>query len=166
MSDRRKIRGWVAGLAWMLSLAFCATLAAKEWKGATPGETKRPAVLEKFGKPTREFSGGGKLSDGLNYKNQQRIKGSKEANFYFDKNGVLFRIDVFPAQDIDRKKIEETYGKGFQERVTPKGFPFFLYEKDGLAVFFDKDGQKVLSVSFSAASGSPASTSPSPEKEP
>ena len=141
---------------WVGVLAWASALSAKEWKGAVPGETKRVEVIEKFGKPTREFSKSGKLSDGLNYKNERRVKGTKESNFYFDKNGILFRIDVFPAQDIDRKKVEETYGKGFQERVTPSGHPFLLYAKDGLAVFFDKDGKKVLSVTFTVPASSPA----------
>lgn len=162
MGAHRNISGlWVVGLS--LGLVFLlspgAEPAAKEWKGAVPGETKRAEVLEKFGKPSREFSKGGKLSDGLNYKNEQRVKGTKECNFYFDKHGVLFRIDVFPAQDIDRKKIVETYGKDYQERVTPGGNPYLLYVQDGLTVFFDKEGQKVLTVMFTAAASSPSQES-------
>ncbi len=121
---------------------------AKGWKGALPGVTIRKQVVEKFGKPFKDFSRGGKLSNALSYQGDQTIEGSLEANFYFDKNDVLFRIDVFPAREITVKQIEHIFGKKYIERVTKKGYTFFDYYQLGMVVFFDKDDGFVKSFMF------------------
>lgn len=141
-------------IAWLTSLGedeqipFHVAQQSRGWMGFVPGKSSRSDVLAKLGNPSREFSGGGKLSDGLNYKDKQRISGTKESNFYFDKNGTLFRIDVFPALAINRRKIEEIFGSGYQQRMTPKGYSFLLYSDRSIAIFFDKDETQVLTVSF------------------
>jgi hypothetical protein len=124
---------------------------AKPWppdSGITPGKTTREEAIKKLGEPSRTFSKGGKLSDGLNYQGEEAITGSVEANFYFNKHGILFRIDVFPAREISRAKVEEIYGKKYVERVTKSGNTFLNYWRDGMVVFLEKEGGNVASFMF------------------
>ncbi len=121
---------------------------AKGWKGALPGVSTRKQVVEKFGEPFKDFSRGGKLSNALSYQGDQTIEGSLEANFYFDKTDVLFRIDVFPAREITEKQVKRIFGKKYVERVTKKGFTFFDYYQLGMVVFFDKDSGFVKTFMF------------------
>ena len=124
------------------------TLSAKDWKGATPGVTTRQAVISKFGKPAQELSKGGKFSNGINYQGKQKIPGSKQANFFFDKYDVLFQIDVFPKKKITKGQVISIFGKDFLERLTKKGHVFFNYQKDGLIIFFQRDSDLVLTFMF------------------
>jgi len=147
-------RGAYIGLAGLLALLLSSSVTAKSWPpkdGVTPGETSRDEVIAKFGEPTRTFSKGGRLSDGINYQGEEAIAGSLEANFYFDKHGILSRIDVFPAREITREQVVKIYGKKFQERVTKTGHTFFNYWRVGMIVFFEKEEDKVLSFMFTQA---------------
>lgn len=146
-SDRMK--AWMVFLM-MFGMAFLlsSSLMAKQWKGTVPGKTSRQQVIRKFGKPTKEFSKGGKLSDGINYQGDAAIEGSLETNFYFDKKGILVRIDVFPSKEIMKADIIRVYGKSYAERRTEKGFVFFNYWREGMVIFFGKDTDKVHSVMF------------------
>ncbi len=141
------------GSAWCVCF-FCLALAmptasmAKSFKGMTPGKTTREKVIDKFGDPTKEFSKGGKLSDGINYQGDEAIAGTLEANFYFDKHGVLFRIDVYPARELTRAQVIKVYGEDFTRGTTPKGAGYFQYAKKGLTVFFDKDADRVRVFMF------------------
>ena len=136
-------------VAIVLAAALLPSLAhAKSWKGAVPGKTTRDEVIEMFGPPYREFSKGGKLSNGLSYQADRAIEGALEANFYFDKHDVLFRIDVFPSKKITQQQVVRIFGKGYQERLTPKGYRYFHYPLKGMAVFFEKDGKLVNSFIF------------------
>jgi hypothetical protein len=138
-------------LSFVLAGFFAQEVFAKDWKGVTPGKTSREQVLEKFGKPTKEFSRGGRLSDGVNYKGDQAIEGSLEANFFFNKHGVLFRIDVFPAREITRAQVVRIFGKDYVERVTRTEHTLFNYFKVGMVVFFEKDADIVLTFVFTEA---------------
>ena len=146
-SDRTK--AWMVFLL-MFGVFFLISsgVMAKQWKGCVPGKTSRAQVTRKFGKPTKEFSKGGKLSDGINYQGDAAIEGSLETNLYFNKKGILFRIDVFPSKEIVKADIIRVYGKSYAERVTGKGFVFFNYWREGMVIFFGKDGEKVHSVMF------------------
>lgn len=116
-----------------------------------PGVTTRRQVLEKFGPPFKEISKGGELSNGLTYQGEQAIEGATEADFYFDRNDVLFRIDVFPAREISKEQVQRIFGKDFVERTSQKGFRYLHYVKDGMAVFFEKDRDLVHSFVFTPA---------------
>lgn len=125
-----------------------ATTRAKQWKGAIPGRTTRQQVIDKFGPPFKEFSKGGKLSNGLSYQGDQAIEGALEADFYFDKSDVLFRIDVFPARRITIDQVKRIFGKRYLERVSGKGYKYFVFPEPGMVVFFEKDGKLVRSFTF------------------
>jgi hypothetical protein len=149
LEPSERMKAWMVFLM-MFGMAFLlsSSVMAKPWKGTVPGKTSRAQVIRKFGAPTKEFSKGGKLSDGINYQGDGAIEGSLETNFYFDKKGILFRIDVFPSREIKKADILRVYGKDYAERVTEKGFVFFNYWREGMVIFFGKDSEKVHSVMF------------------
>jgi hypothetical protein len=149
LDPSERMKAWMVFLM-MFGVMFLlsSSVLAKPWKGTVPGKTSRAQVVRKFGKPTKEFSKGGNLSDGINYQGDAAIEGSLETNFYFDKKGILFRIDVFPSKTITKADIIRVYGKGYVERVTDKGFVFFNYWREGMVIFFGKDSEKVHSVMF------------------
>ncbi len=124
---------------------------ARDWKGAVPGVTTRQQVLEKFGPAFKEVSKGGDLSNGLTYQGEQAIEGATEADFYFDRNDVLFRIDVFPSREITKEQVQRIFGKDFVERTSQKGFHYLHYVKEGLAVFFEQERDLVHSFIFTPA---------------
>ncbi len=134
----------------LLGLGF-GVASAKSWKGAEPGVSTKRQVMDKFGSPTRSFSKGGELSDGINYRGKQAIKGSLEANFYFDSSEVLFRIDVFPARKLEKKDIVRVFGTQFVERTAKTGHTVFVYPRDGMMVIFEKDRDLVVSFKFTQA---------------
>lgn len=130
--------------------AFPGSSSARSWKGMVPGKTTRQQVIDKFGEANRSFSKGGELSDGLSYQGKQAIPGAVEADFFFDKNGVLFRIDVFPARRLAKSDILRVYGDKYTERVTPRGHTYFDYIQEGLVVFFHKDTGEVTTLTYTA----------------
>ncbi|MBN2493879.1 MAG: hypothetical protein JXR96_04740 [Deltaproteobacteria bacterium] len=136
----------------LLACLWPAELAAKSWKGLTPGVTTRTQVINKYGEPSKSFSKGGKLSDGLNYQGEEAIEGALETNFYFDKHEVLFRIDIFPAREINAKDVERIFGADYTKKQTKRGHIFFHYAKDGMIVFFSKDSDKVHSFIYTLPS--------------
>ncbi len=142
-----RIISWVLLIAGVL-LWVPSQSQAKSWKGVTPGKTTRKQVIEKFGEPSKEFSRGGKLSDGINYKGDEAIEGALETNFFFNKHGISFRIDVFPAREITRAQVKRIFGKNYVERVTRSEHIFFNYTKVGMLVFFEKDANLVLTFVF------------------
>ena len=149
-------------------LTFVPSSTAKEFKGAKPGVSTRKWVIEKFGEPYKEFSKGGRLSNALNYQGDNSIEGALEVNFYFDKNDILFRVDVWPTREINTKQVEQIFGKKYQERVTKKGHRFFNYYGAGMVVFFEKDRDVVHSFMFTEsrqASRKKKTGSPSQEKK-
>ena len=146
--------GWMAAV-----LLICGVAVAKPWKGMVPGKTKRILVIDKFGPPSKEFSQGGKLSDGITYQNKRAIEGAVQTNFFFDKHGILSRIDVYPAKKLNRKQIIKVFGKRYVERVTSKENRFFDYARDGMVVFFKKDPELVSVFTFLPAPKNTAGTS-------
>jgi len=115
-----------------------------------PGQTPREKVIDKFGAPTKSFTQGGELSDGLSYQGDQAIAGTTEANFFFDRDGKLFRIDVYPEREVTAAQVEKIYGKDHDKKRLPSGVFVFEYVKAGLIVFFQPDG-KARVFQFSAA---------------
>ncbi len=138
---------WLCG--GLLLAAGAAT--AKPWKGAVPGETSRSRIIDKFGAPSREISKGGKLSDGLRYEGDQAIEGALQADFYFDKDRKLWRIDVIPARELNREQIIRVYGEDYREGSLENGLRYLQYAASGLTVFFEKEADRVKVFLFTAA---------------
>jgi hypothetical protein len=126
----------------LFALGLAGQVSARGFKGAQPGLTTREQVIDKFGAPSREVSKGGKLSDGLVYEQDEAIAGALVVNFFFDKHKVLFRIDVYPARELNRAQVIQVYGKDFRDGTTPAGDAFIQYVQDGLTVFFERSADR------------------------
>lgn len=132
-------------------VAIPLTARGKAFKGMRPGKTTKQQVIDKFGVPSREFSKGGKLSDGIRYDGDETIDGTLEANFYFDKHGVLFRIDVSPARELTKAQVVKVYGKDYQEGTARQGLRYVNYPDAGLLIFFEPDVDRVKLFLFTEA---------------
>ncbi len=151
---------------------------AKPWNGVDPGTTTRAEVVKKFGEPSKVVTTDGK--EILAYFQKEAIKGTTQTQFRVDPaNSVVERIDVFPGPVIDKDTVENTYGPlcapgagaaaapCYTKKLTDDFRTYFLYTKQGLAIFFNEDGKTVHSFIFqsqkaqakeaSAAAGAPKS---------
>lgn len=143
-------------IAAMLIAAFPA--AAKPWQGIEPGVSKRDEVTQKFGEPSRVVTADGK--EIIAYFGKEAIKGTTQAQFKVDPTSkVVERIDVFPGPVIDKETIENSYGPAcpngpapaspcFIKKMTDEFRTYYLYQKLGLAIFFNEDGKTVHSFIF------------------
>lgn len=147
----RRVGVWLCGCL----LLAAGAAAAKPWKAAVPGETSRSRIIDKFGAPTREISKGGKLSDGLRYEDEQAIEGALQADFYFDKDRKLWRIDVIPARELSREQVIRVYGKDYREGTIDSGLRYLQYKASGLTVFFEKEADRAKVFLFTAADTGP-----------
>lgn len=142
-----------------LAAAFAATPAlAKPWNGITPGKSKKADVVEKFGAPSKQVNAGGR--EVYAYLKEKAIKGTVQAQFKVDPaSGVVDRIDVFPAVDIPKADVVDSYGPECGGKEGPDAPPcflkrtdgkrvYYLYASLGLAVFFKEDGAAVQSMTF------------------
>jgi hypothetical protein len=132
---------------------------AKPWNGIIPGKSKKADVIEKFGSPSKQVNVGGR--EVYAYLKEKAIKGTLQAQFKVDPGTALVdRIDVFPALDVTRKEVVESYGgecptekpkadapSCFFKRADAKRV-YYLYASLGLAVFFKEDSDLVQSMTF------------------
>ncbi|MEW5854555.1 MAG: hypothetical protein AB2A00_37610 [Myxococcota bacterium] len=147
------LRGLFVG-ALLMTLTLPA--AAKPWKGMTPGKSTKAEVAKKFGKPTRELPNQGDCVTLASYQGDEAIAGARQSQFCFDANGKLLKIVVFPDTSLDRETVSEAFGDEYRKRLTDDFVVYWHYEKDGLVVFFDKEGKLVSAVQYiepRAASG-------------
>lgn len=131
---------------------------AKPWNGVTPGKSKKVDVIEKFGTPSKQVNAGGR--EVFAYLKDKAIKGTVQAQFKIDPGtGLVERIDVFPAVEITRNDIVDSYGPecgGKEPADAPPCFlkrtdgkrVYYLYNRLGLAIFFKEDSQQVMSMAF------------------
>jgi hypothetical protein len=139
---------------------------AKAWQGITPGVSTLEEVVNKFGEPTTRSKRATRTV--LAYLGEQALPGTKQAQFHAREDGVVLEITVFLATQLERESIEGTYGKSPRKTFTDDFLPVWLYESDGVTVYFTKDGY-VNAISFSAGRGpskEPAATRPAPGKAP
>ncbi|MDY7224766.1 hypothetical protein [Hyalangium rubrum] len=148
----------------MRNLAIFAVLvtaipaAAKPWQGIEPGVSKRDEVIQKFKEPSRVVTTDNK--EVIAYFGVGAIKGTTQAQFRVDPTTKLVeRIDVFPGPVIDKETIENSYGPAcpsgpqpanpcYVKKMTDEFRTYFLYQKLGLAIFFNEDGKTVHSFIF------------------
>lgn len=135
--------------------ALCAE--ARPWNGITPGKSTKADVIEKFGAPSKQLNTGGR--EVYAYLKDKAIKGTVQAQFKVNpQSGVVDRIDVFPAVEVAREDIVDSYGPectGKEEKDAPCFFKrtdgkkvYYLYQSLGLAIFFKEDAPVVLSMTF------------------
>jgi hypothetical protein len=139
-------------------LLFALPAAAKPWQGIEPGVSKREEVIQKFGEPSRVVTTDNK--EVIAYFGKEAIKGTNQAQFKVDTATKLVeRIDVFPGPVIDKETIENSYGPAcpsgaapaspcYVKKMTDEFRTYYLYQKLGLAIFFNEDGKTVHSFIF------------------
>ena len=121
---------------------------ARPWKGCTPGKTTQAEVEQKFAKPSKKTAAEGKCSALWAYLEDQKIAGTTQAQFCFDAGGKLLDITVFPENAIDADTVKESYGENFKKRLTDDFVVFWAYDKDGMKIYFDKEGKLVKAILF------------------
>ncbi|HTP26922.1 MAG TPA: hypothetical protein VMK12_14875 [Anaeromyxobacteraceae bacterium] len=138
-----------ASLAAVLATALLAPVSAlgRGWQGVTPGSTTEPEVTAKFGAPSTQGKLSGRLA--LVYKDEQAIAGTRQAQFFESKDGVVVEVVVFPTNQLDRETVEGTYGHPNQKAFTDDFRTVWLFKASGVTVFFGKDGY-VDAISFKA----------------
>ena len=147
----RRLHAWLCAAA-VVALALPGD--AKPWSGIEPGDSSKIDVERHFGKPTKPFKPNTPaFVEAWSYqfeKGHAERRGVRQANFYFDTKGTCKRIDVFPTSTLKLKNIEGAYGDKTQyRRGLTASFQLYLhYPEQGLAVFFDDDGDTVFSLQF------------------
>ncbi len=133
----------------LLAAAALAPLpaAAKAWQGISPGSSTMDEVVNKFGEPTTRTKRSTRTV--LAYLGEQALPGTKQAQFHVREDGVVLEITVFLATQLEREAIEGTYGRSPRKTFTDDFLPVWLYEAEGVTVYFTKDGF-VNAISFSA----------------
>lgn len=135
-------------LATLLAVALAPLSAsAKAWQGITPGVSTMSEVVNKFGEPTTRSKRSTRTV--LAYLGEQALPGTKQAQFHAREDGVIVEITVFLATQLDKDSIEGTYGRSPRKTFTDDFLPVWLYEAEGVTVYFAKDGI-VNAISFSA----------------
>jgi hypothetical protein len=135
-------------LASLLALTLLPlTASAKAWQGITPGVSSVDEVVNKFGEPTSRSKRSTRTV--LAYLGEQALPGTKQAQFHAREDGVILEITVFLATQLEKESIEGTYGRSPRKTFTDDFLPVWLYEADGVTVYFTKDGF-VNAISFSA----------------
>ena len=167
------MQGRVAFLVPALAVALLPALAqAKSWHGLNPGTSSKTEVIKKFGSPTRELTLTPRYDSGLVFQGKAAQEhGAEEAQFFFDGQGKLTEIFVFPAVALRRDDIIKAYGTAYEERRTDDFRLYFMYRAEGFVVFYDKDNESVFQLQFTPTTGSAppvktATNQPPPAKEP
>lgn len=119
---------------------------AKTWQGITPGTSTMDEVVNKFGEPTTRSKRSTRTV--LAYLGEQALPGTKQAQFHAREDGVILEITVFLATQLEKEAIEGTYGRSPRKTFTDDFLPVWLYEAEGVTVYFTKDGF-VNAISFS-----------------
>jgi hypothetical protein len=151
----------------LLAAAVALTLlplsaSAKAWQGISPGSSTMDEVVNKFGEPTTRSKRATRTV--LAYLGEQALPGTKQAQFHAREDGVILEITVFLATQLEKESIEGTYGRSPRKTFTDDFLPVWLYEADGVTVYFTKDGY-VNAISFSAGrSVAKPATAPPPRK--
>ncbi len=135
-------------LATLVALTLLPSIAsAKAWQGISPGASTIDEVVNKFGEPTSRTRRSTRTV--LAYLGEQALPGTKQTQFHAREDGVILEITVFLATQLEKESIEGTYGRSPRKTFTDDFLPVWLYEADGVTVYFTKDGF-VNAISFSA----------------
>jgi hypothetical protein len=137
---------------------------AKAWQGISPGVSTIDEVVNKFGEPTTRSKRSTRTV--LAYLGEQALPGTKQAQFHAREDGVILEITVFLATQLEKESIEGTYGMSPRKTFTDDFLPVWLYEAEGVTVYFTKDNF-VNAISFSAGrSGAKAPAAKAPAAKP
>ena len=160
-----------AALALLVVLA--SPVAAAEWREIKPGETQTAEIRARFGAPTKATPVKVEGFDTTEwvYEGAQALVGMVRVTLEFGlktpsgyNKDVVRTFTLEPKRDIYNRKLVLD-GWGPPDRVGKQGDnEFFLY-RAGLLVYFDKDGQLALSMTFTPPQPLSDGTSPpSPQR--
>ena len=144
-------RPWLTLVALLISslvIILTSSLHARDWKGLTPGASNRTEVIEKLGQPTKEINRGGSLSRGVVYQGQQKVEGTRQVQIFFNEEGIIDAMNVWPQSQITKEQIIKTYGQDFEEKLTDAFKPYLNYKEQGLVVFLQEGGKMVSSITY------------------
>ena len=142
----------------VLSLCVLApTARAKSWNGITPGVSTKQDVLDKLGEPTKSVTENGKQK--LGYLGDQALKGTTQTQVTIGPKGIVEEIVVFPATQIDKSTVDETFGPPcsasgggvancYVKKLTDEYRTYLWYKRLGLVVFLSEDGKSVYSFIY------------------
>lgn len=114
---------------------------AQPWQNIVPGQSTEKDVVGRFGQPAKRLQEKGRTV--FSYQEDHAIKGARQANFYFDKKGVVVEIHVFPKAVVAVDVVVSTFGTGFTKRLTDDYRTYYYYGKLGLVVFLSTNGKTV-----------------------
>ena len=159
-------------LAAMLALlvVLASPAAAAEWREIKPAETMMTEIRARFGAPTTATPQKIEGYDTMQwvYEGPRAPVGMTKMTVDFGlKMATTYNEDVVrtftlePKQDVFNRRLI-LYGWGPPDRVGQQGeIEFFLY-RAGLLVYFEKDGERVLSMTFTPPQPLPEETPPPP----
>jgi hypothetical protein len=126
-----------------------AMASARPWNGISPGASTQADVVKKFGEPSKRIKRG--AATVLAYADDEKLEGTKQAQFHVDSAGVVSEITIFLAEPLDAESVEGTFGKPPQKTIVEATFQkVWLYPAQGLTVYWAKDGTGAEALSFTA----------------
>ncbi len=139
------------------SMLVASVATAKGWNGLTPGVSTKDEVISKFGEPSKTVTDNGK--EKLGYLGERAIKGTTQVQIAIGAKGIVEEIVVFPATQIDRSTVEETFGPPcsasggavancYVKKLTDEYRTYFWYKRLGFVVFLTEDGKSVYSFIY------------------
>ena len=142
------IRPALTALVVTAGLLMPGSARARPWKGITPGKTTRAEVQQRFGKPSRALDNQGKCVAFLVYGGEQKIPGATQAQFCFDAAAKVVELRVFPDVKLEQDTVREAFGDDYRKKLTDDFLTYWHYERDGMVVFFEKDGKSVSAILY------------------
>ena len=103
----------------LLAIAPASAL-ARPWNGITPGTSSQADVVKKFGEPSKKIKRG--ASTVLAYVDDEKLEGTKQAQFHLDAGGMVEEITIFLAEPLDSESVEGTFGKPSQKTIVEATF--------------------------------------------
>lgn len=146
-----------AAVVLMSLLLLSPSAFAKAWNGITPGVSTKQDVLDKFGEPSKTVTESGK--ERLGYLGDRAVKGTTQAQITVGAKGIVEEIVVFPATQIDKSTVDETFGPPcsasgggvancYVKKLTDEYRTYLWYKRLGLVVFLTEDGKSVHSFIY------------------
>lgn len=135
------------------SLGLTMPAVAKDWHGMKPGTATMKQVVKKFGSADHEDGPTARYAKRIIY-NGESVRdayGATEAQFWFDKAGVLQEIYVIPAVELSRADVDAAFGKNYKEHRTDDFRLYLHYPSAGFVVFFERGADRVYQLVYTAA---------------
>jgi hypothetical protein len=143
-----------AALALLVALA--SPVAASEWREIKPGESTTTDVRARFGAPSREATQKVEGYDTMQwvYEGPSAPAGMLKVTIDFGlKTPTSYNKDVVrtftlePKHEVFNRRLV-LYGWGPPDRLGKQGDTEFFFYREGLLVYFDKEGEQAITMTF------------------